>query len=259
LAGALPIPVCALLAAAIAILSACSGEPRPADSPAAGGLPPRGGELVASLRSEPANYNRYFEASAATDLVTLLTQGRLVRINRQTDDLEPALAESWSTTDGLTYTLKLRPNVRFADGQPFTAEDVVFSFDSVYGAPESVLASGMRVAGKPLKVAAVDPTTVTITFPQPFAPALRLLDNLPILPRHKLLAAYTAKKMKESWTTARPPTEMTGLGPFVLAEHVSGQRMVFTRNPHYWRLDDRGTALPYLDRLRLRALQTIER
>ena len=74
-----------------------------------GGLPPpagagpgsetvNGGELIASLRSEPANYNRYFDASAAADVVALLTQARLVRVNRATDALEPALAESWEAS-----------------------------------------------------------------------------------------------------------------------------------------------------------------
>lgn len=204
---------------------------------------------MASLRSEPGNYNRYFEASAAADLVTMLTQARLARINRASDALEPALAESWSSADGLTYRVKLRPNVRFSDGVAFTSADVLFSLEAVYGAPGSTLASGMRVGGKPLSAIAVDPATVDITFPRPFAPGMRLLDNLPILPRHRLEAAYGAKTMKEAWTPARPVSEVVGLGPFVLAEHVSGQRLVFTRNPHYWRTDTAGVNLPYADRL----------
>ena len=81
----------------------------------------RGGELVASLRSEPGNYNRYFDASAAADVMTLLTQARLVRVNRVTDALEPALAESWdASADGRTQTLRLRKDVKFSDGAPFT-------------------------------------------------------------------------------------------------------------------------------------------
>ena len=71
----------------------------------------RGGELVASIRSEPPTYNRYVTAGAvaATDVVTFLTQARLVRVNRSTDELEPWLAEGWtSSPDGLTYTITLR-------------------------------------------------------------------------------------------------------------------------------------------------------
>ena len=210
-----------------------------------------GGELVASQRTEPANYNRYFEATAATELLTQLTQAKLVRVNRSSDEVEAALAESWTTTDGLTYTVKLRPNVRFSDGAPFTSADVVFSFLAAQTLPDSVLASGLRVGGKPLTVVATDPGTVTITFPQRFAPAIRVLDNLPILPRHKLQAAFDTKTMKDAWTPATPPSEVAGLGPFVLSEHISGQRMVFVRNPNYWRRDASGASLPYLDKITL--------
>ena len=70
--------------------------------------------------------------------------------------------------------------------------------------------------------------------------ASRLLDNLPILPQHKLEAALDAGTFQKAWTPATPLSEIAGLGPFVLAEHVSGQRLVFTRNPHYWRQGRRG-------------------
>ena len=79
---------------------------------------------MASLRSEPANYNRYFDTSAAADVVGLLTQARLVRVNRTTDALEPALAESWQASpDGRSQTLKLRTGVSFSDGAPFTSAE----------------------------------------------------------------------------------------------------------------------------------------
>ena len=238
-----------LLLSVAAFGSACSPEPRTESGGAAAGSPARGGEIAGSVRSDPAHYNRYFEATAATELVTLLTQARLVRVNRATDALEPGLAESWTTSDGLTYTVKLRPGVRFSDGAPFTSADVTFSVKAAFEAPGSVIGSYLLVAGQPVTVAAPDPQTVTVTFPQPFAPAMRILDNLPILPRHKLQAAFDAGKMREAWTPSQPVSEVAGLGPFVLTEHVSGQRLVFTRNPHYWRRDEGGLQLPYLDRL----------
>ena len=232
-------------AAAGALALGCRSDRTP--EPAAAGIP-RGGEIVASLRSEPGNYNRYFEARAAAELLSILTHAKLARVNRASDELEPALAESWTTSDGLSYTLKLRQNVKFSDGVPFTSADVVFSAMAAE-APGSVVGSYLRVAGKPVTFAAVDSHTVTMVFPQPFAPALRILDHFPILPRHKLQAAYDGGTLREAWTPARPVTEVTGLGPFVLAEHVSGQRLVLTRNPHYWARNDKGEPLPYLDRI----------
>lgn len=207
--------------------------------------------LVASLRSEPSRYNRYVEGTAAGDLLSLLTDGRLVRLNRATDTIEPALAERWTQSDdGLTYTLTLRQGVLFSDGRPFTAADVLFSARVLY-APEvnSPLASAMRVDGRPLAFAAPDDHTVTVSLPSAFAPGLRLLDNMPILPRHRLEAALDEGRLKDAWKAGTPPAELAGLGPFMLTEHVAGQRLVFGRNPHYWRRDASGDRLPYLDRL----------
>jgi peptide/nickel transport system substrate-binding protein len=96
---------------------------RPASGPGdAATLPPdaRGGELVASIRSEPSTYNRYSPAgaSAATDFLALLTHARLVRVNRASDEVEPWLAESWTESDdGLTRTLRLRQGCGFRMGR----------------------------------------------------------------------------------------------------------------------------------------------
>jgi peptide/nickel transport system substrate-binding protein len=213
-------------------------------------LPMPGGELVGSLRSDPSSYNTYVDPSAATDLVMLLTQARLVRVNRATDELEPWLAERWSEgEDGRTYTLTLRQAL-FSDGVPFTAADVLFSFAAAYDVRvHSPLKEALEVDGRPLDVSSPDPSTVVVRFPSRFAPGLRLLDNLPILPKHRLGAALEAGTLARDWTPAQPLDTLAGLGPFVLTEHVSGQRLVFTRNPHYFRRDSRGTPLPYLDKL----------
>jgi peptide/nickel transport system substrate-binding protein len=211
----------------------------------------RGGTLTASLRSEPASYNRYVEATAPADLMALLTQGRLVQIDRATDELQPALAESWTqSADGATYTLKLRKGVQFSDGTPFTAEDVLFTARVLYDAKvASPLASAIRVAGQPLAFSSPDPETVVVRLPAAFAPGLRLLDSIPILPRHKLEAALQSGTFNDQWKAGSPPAEVVGLGPFVLTEHVAGERLSFARNPHYWRRDANNVQLPYLDAL----------
>jgi peptide/nickel transport system substrate-binding protein len=105
------------------------------------------------------------------------------------------------------------------------------------------------VQGKPLQVAAPDPRTVVITLPAPFPPGMALLDNFPIYPKHQLQAALDAHTFSAAWGPQTKPGTMAGLGPFVLAEYTPGQRMSFTRNPHYWQKDASGVALPYLDRI----------
>jgi peptide/nickel transport system substrate-binding protein len=110
------------------------------------------------------------------------------------------------------------------------------------------------VNGQPLRVEAPDPSTVVFHMPAPFAAGLRLLDNIAILPRHKLEAALTAGKFRDAWSAKSPLADLAGLGPFVLTEHVSGQRFVFTRNPRFWRRDAAGVQLPYLDTLTVRMI-----
>jgi peptide/nickel transport system substrate-binding protein len=211
----------------------------------------RGGEIVVSLRSEPQSFNWFVRHDMSTYIVTVLTQGKLVRIDRVTDEVEPWLAESWSRSeDGLRYTINLQRGVTFADGEPFTADDVVFSFAAAYDEKGgSALADSFRIAGGKLRAEAVDPHTVVVTFPAPFGPGLRLLDNLPIIPRHKLELAVRERGIGSTWGLSTPVGDITGLGPFVLSEYASGQRMVFTRNPRYFRKDANGTAMPYLDRI----------
>jgi peptide/nickel transport system substrate-binding protein len=90
---------------------------------------------------------------------------------------------------------------------------------------------------------------VVITYPAPFGPGLRLLDNLPIIPRHRLGPTIAAGTFPQEWSAATSPEQLIGLGPFSLTGYEPGQRLVYTRNPRYWRTADDGTALPYLDEL----------
>ena len=227
--------------------SATDGTPV-ATAPAA---PVRGGTLTASLRSEPRSFNRLVQASFPTDLYSLLTQGKLVRINRATQEVEPALAEKWEVSaDNRTYTLTIRDGVQWSDGQPFTSADVLFTFRALYDPKAaSVLASSITVNGEPLTATAPDARTVVITYPAPFGVGIRLLDNLTIVPKHKLQAALDAGTFAQAWGAATAPADLISLGPFQLARYEPGQRLVFDRNPHYWKQDAEGQPLPYLDHL----------
>jgi peptide/nickel transport system substrate-binding protein len=219
---------------------------------------PSGGSLVSSLRSEPKTFNRFVDRGSAAEVITVLTHARLVRINRVTMDLEPMLAESWTRSpDNLTYTLKLRRGVKFSDGTPFTSADVVFSFRAAYDekAKNNVIGDTLRVQKQPLQVTAVDANTVSIRFPSVFGPGLRILDNLPIYPQHLLQRTLDDGTFGSAWDTATPPAKLAGLGPFVLREYQVGQRLVFDRNPNYWRTDASGARLPYLDRITLEIIK----
>jgi len=213
-----------------------------------GEVNPRGGTLTSSLRSEPRSFNRLVMQAVPTDLYAILTQGKLVRVNRATQEVEPSLAEKWSVSaDNLTYTLTLRDGVTWSDGVPFTSADALFSFQAVYDPQaSSILTSSLLINGAPLKVSAPDARTVVIHYPAPFGPGIRLLDNLTIAPKHKLQAALAAGKFAEAWGAGTPMADLVSIGPFMLTRYESGQRLVFDRNPRYWKKDAAGQPLPYL-------------
>ncbi len=211
----------------------------------------RGGTLTTSLRSEPRTFNRLVDANFPVDLFSILTGAKLIRVNRATRAIEAGLAERWTASpDNLTHTLTLRDGVQWSDGAPFSAADVVFTFQAAYDLKsQTVLASALRVNGQPLKVTAPDARTVVVTFPATFGPGIAILDHLPILPKHKLQAALDAGTFRQAMGVTTPPSELAVLGPFMLRSYLPGQRFVFDRNPRYWKKDAAGIQLPYADQV----------
>jgi peptide/nickel transport system substrate-binding protein len=218
----------------------------PADAP---GI--RGGTLTVALRSEPKTLNPVLATDASAQDVIYCLNADLIHIDRESQRTEPALAESWNVSgDGRTYTLHLRRGVRFSDGQPFTAEDVIFSFrlylDAKIDSPQRDL---LVIGGKPISVEKVDDYTVRFQLAEPYAAAERLFDGFPILPKHLLEGSYRSGNFSQAWSVSSPAADFAGLGPFRLKEYVPGQRIVLERNPYYWKHDSRGTQLPYLDKI----------
>ena len=242
------------LAVAAALATACSD--RQADSPTtepadSAAVPRHGGRLVVALRAEPRTLNPITAVDLSSQLVVHRLMADLLHINRSTQQVEPALASSWTVSeDGLTYRLELRRDVRFSDGVPFDADDVMFSFrlylDEELAFPGRDL---LFVGDRPIEPRKIDSHTVEFRLAEPAAAGLRLFDSLAILPQHRLAEPYEQGRLAEIWGPATAPDEIAGLGPFRLREYRSGERLVLERNPNYWKVDAHGGRLPYLDEL----------
>jgi peptide/nickel transport system substrate-binding protein len=211
----------------------------------------RGGVIRSSLRSEPRTFNRLLDANFPVDLYSVLTGSKLVRVNRATRAVEPALAESWTTTpDNLSYVLTLRDGLMWSDGAPFTSADVLFSLQAIYDPrAASIIASALMVDGRPLTATAPDARTVIVTLPGTFGPGIAILDNLHLVPKHKLEASLQNGTFSRSLAVTTPPAELAVIGPFMLRSYEPGQRLVFDRNPRYWKKDAAGLQLPYADQV----------
>ena len=210
-----------------------------------------GGRIVLALRAEPKTLNPL----AALDQPSRDVLGRmmadLIHINAISQQTQPALAESWKASkDGLHYTLKLRRSLRFSDGHPMNADDVVFTFQALLD--EKVNSSQrdlLIIGGKPIVVRKIDDFTVSFDLPRPYAAAERLFDGMQILPRHLLEDSFRQGTLQQAWTLNTAPSQIAGMGPFRLKEYVAGQKLVLERNPYYWKADRRHQRLPYLDEL----------
>src|SRR2546430_203667 len=138
-----------------------------------------GGRIVVALRAEPKTLNPLIAVDAPSREVIGVMQADLVHINRATQMTEPALAKSWKISpDGLQYTLVLRRGVKFSDGQPLDADDVLFTFqvylDEKVHAPQRDL---LIFDGKPISVRKLDSQTLVFQLPKPYGVAERIVDR----------------------------------------------------------------------------------
>jgi peptide/nickel transport system substrate-binding protein len=194
-----------------------------------------GGELRFCLRSEPKTFDPLKVDDDASGAIRYLTGGVLVRVNRQTQELEPGLAMSWKVSkDGRQISFRLRSGVSFSDGTPFSAEDVANTIQQLMDpALHSPVGDAFRSGSGNVETKVISPTQISIRFPAPVAGLDRLFDYVAILSERS------------------PKKEMAVLGPFMVADYKPGSTILLKRNPNYWKTDEQGRKLPYLDSIRL--------
>lgn len=209
-----------------------------------------GGILKVTVTDDPKTFNQMLaEEQSSEQVLDLLFEG-LVEANGVTGELEPALATGWEySEDGTIWTFHLRRGVKWHDGKPFTADDVVFTYDVIYD--ENIPTSSrdvFTIDGKYLQVEKVDDYTVRFILPKPFAPMLVNMTQ-EILPKHLLEKPWKEGRFTKTWGIDTKPQEIVGTGPFKLVSYKPGQYLVFMRNANYWKVDKNGQTLPYLTRV----------
>ncbi|HZD31487.1 MAG TPA: ABC transporter substrate-binding protein, partial [Candidatus Angelobacter sp.] len=139
-------------------------------------------ELRFYLRSDPKTFNPSLVADDSSETVRYLTGGVLIRLNRQTQRTEAELATSWKISrDGRTITFQLRPNVRFSDGTPFTAQDVKYTMGALMDpALHSPTGDAFRSGQGTVVTAVLSDGRVSFTFPAPVAGMEKLFDQVAI-------------------------------------------------------------------------------
>ncbi len=210
-----------------------------------------GGQLVLATTSDPKSFNEITAKETSTSLVTDLIFEGLTTTNALTTKVEPNLAKSWDISEGgLTWTFHLREDVRWNDGEAFTADDVVFTFHDLIYNPDipSSARDIFTIDDKIFKVEKIDAYTVRFVLPVKFAPFLRGMGQA-ILPKHKLEKVVAGGRFNFTWGIDTDPKEIVGTGPFKLVRYDPGQQLVFERNPYYWKKSAEGDSLPYLEKI----------
>ncbi|NHC34356.1 ABC transporter substrate-binding protein [Scytonema millei] len=215
-------------------------------------------QIVARVPGDPQTFN-YALNQSSPNVFGFLYEG-LITENGETGKLEPALAESWEISeDNLKIVFTLKPNLKWSDGEPLTVDDIVFTYNNIYFNEEiptdirDILRIGKSKALP--KVRKLDSRRVEFTVPEPFAPFLRFAGGIVILPEHALRQSVETKnkdgrpQFLSTWGTDTDLQKIVVNGPFTLESYTVNQRVVFRRNPYYWRKDTQGNALPYVERL----------
>ncbi len=220
-------------------------------------------QWVTNTISDPKTFNYAFNQEFPH--VFLFTTEGLTTLNGVTAKIEPALAESWKISeDKKRIVFTLREDLKWSDGEPLTADDVIFTYkDIIFNKQiptdwKDFLKIGQ--SGTFPKLRKLSDRAVEFILPEPFAPFLSTTtgpstNSVGILPKHALQDSLISKdpnkkpQFLSTWGTDTAPAKIIVNGPYKIESYTPSQRVVFERNPYYWRKDNQGNNLPYVERI----------
>jgi peptide/nickel transport system substrate-binding protein len=279
-----------LLLAASVILSGCGSEQQRPSIGVVAPIPvdalvvdfPAGkfdSTIVETLAGDLATVNPLVNETMAGSAVIGRILDGLITLDPHTGDVIPNLAKSWEiSADNLQYTFHLRRGIHWSDGQRFTADDVLFTWGCFFAkqldvdSGEPVLDENGRVKyryssrstfgqlinGQEPLVEKLDDYTVRFTTPEVYAPFLLFGGGEEILPKHVLQVSFDDGTLMDQWsveTAINEPWKIVGLNMYVLESYRPGERIVFAKNPNYWKVNTKGQRLPYVARVITKIVQ----
>lgn len=226
-------------------------------------------QLVFATPSAPSTFNLVLSQSAFDRVTFGFIYEGLLTENGITSQLEPALAESLPeiSKDQQQITFTLKPDLKWSDGEPLTVDDIVFTFNEVYLNPavptdiKDVLRVGQSRAFPSVKK--LSDRQVAFTVPEPYAPFLRNVGGLSILPAHIFRPAIQQRdsqgnpRLLTQFGTDTPPEQLVGAGPYRVERYLSNQRIIFQKNPYFWRKEN-GQSQPYIDRIVVQIIESTD-
>ncbi|MEO1133119.1 MAG: ABC transporter substrate-binding protein [Cyanobacteria bacterium J06639_1] len=215
--------------------------------------------LLASAIGDPRTLNYYLsQESSSRDVLAYTIEG-LTTLDPDTLEWIPSLAESWEVfDDGLRIVFTMRPDLRWSDGEPLTAADVAFTYNDIIF-NEAIPTSSrdvMRIgeSGELPEVTMLDDRRVQFVLPEAFAPFFQIAGS-PVMPEHALREAVLTEapngqpQFLQLWGVDTSVRDVLSSGPYVIAEYVPNQRVIYEANPYYWKQAEDGSPLPRIPRI----------
>ena len=191
----------------------------------------KGGHLTEAQNTDIRVLNPIVSTDTSSNTVINMMFEGLVYVDPDTLDAAPSLATKWEVgPDGKTYTFTLKQGVKWHDGQPFTADDVKFSYD-LYMDPKTGTPRAGTLNEHIASVAVKDPQTVVFTLKDVIAPFLVTDVGYGIVPKHVLENVKHEDIPTNDFTSAKP----IGTGPFKFKEWIRGDHVIVVANPDYHR------------------------
>jgi peptide/nickel transport system substrate-binding protein len=257
-------PILLVLAVAIFGLSGCGKKTETAPGKPAASYPlpappvvvdcepgNLGGRFVIAELGDPKTFNPIMENEQSSQDILRMMFWTLLNLDSPTQDLKPGLAESWTNSpDGKTWTITLRKNLRWSDGEPLTADDVVFTCNDVIFNTniDNVTRDSFMINGQPFVAKKIDDLTFQIVTPEVYAPFLTTFAaSVNILPKHILAKAVADGTFVSAYGINSDPAFVVGSGPYRLKEYKAAQYTRLERNPYFCEVDKQGQRLPYFD------------
>ena len=191
------------------------------------------------MYGEPKTFNPITGNEQSSEEIYRHLFAALLGFDYPSEQVSPGLAESWTNSpDGKTWTFKLRKNLRWSDGEPLTADDVVFTWNDVIYNPDidNVMRDGLTVDGKKFTVTKID----DLTDSNRDAGDLRAVSGnrrrlVTIMPKHVLAKAVADKTFISAYGVNWDPKNIVGSGPFRIKEYKPAQYILLERNPYFLR------------------------
>ena len=219
-----------------------------------------GGTFTEATLGDPKTFNIWVATDNGSFGVGGTLFDSLITRNLFSNKWQPRLCELPTVSNGgKTYVFHLKPNLVWSDGKPITADDLMFTLDMIYDPKTAgIMREGMLVSVPdksapggfkqvPIKYKKLDDRSIQFDLPVPYAPAMSMINISPA-PKHCLYNAWKSGQINTTWNATTPPEQLVSSSQWVMKQYVPGQRVIFERNPRFWKHDQWGQQLPYLDR-----------